>query len=78
MDKKESKLLIDTDVLINFFDRTIKSYRLLKCFLEFSDRNVEPCISIITDIEMIQGSKNNLEKNRILKQMESFGQYFSF
>jgi len=29
-------------------------------------------LSIITAIEMIQGNKNNLERNKILKQIEPF------
>lgn len=73
MDKKESSLLIDTDVLINFFDKN-KSFNQVaqNTFYDFSDRNIEPCISIITTIEMIQGSKTNSDKNRILKQIEPF------
>ena len=73
MDTKKSSLLIDTDVLIDFFDKTKKNYQIAKeAFSDFSDRNVEPCISIISSIEMIQGSKNNLEKNKILKHLEPF------
>ena len=73
MDTKKNSLLIDTDVLINFFDKTKKFNQVAQNALyEFNDRNIEPCISIITTIEMIQGSKSNLEKNRILKQTEPF------
>ena len=73
MDKKKSNLLIDTDVLINFFDKTKKFNQVAQnAFYEFNDRNINPCISIITIIEMIQGSKSNVEKNRILKQTEGF------
>ncbi len=73
MDKKKSSLLIDTDVLINFFDKTKKLNQIAQnAFYDFNIRDVEPCISIITTIEMIQGSKNNLEKNKILKQIEPF------
>ena len=73
MDTEKSSLLIDTDVLINFFDKTKKFNRTAQsAFYEFNDRNIGPCISIITTIEMIQGSKNNLEKNKILKEIEVF------
>ena len=73
MDKKKSNLLIDTDVLINFFDKTRKFNQIAQnAFYEFNDRNINPCISIITIIEMIQGSKSNIEKSKILKQTEGF------
>lgn len=73
MDKKKSSLLIDTDVMINFFDKN-KDLNLVaqNAFYDFSNRNLEPCISIITTIEMIQGTKNNSDKNRILRQIEPF------
>lgn len=74
MDKKESSVLIDTDVLINFFDKNKKFNQIAEnAFYDFYNRNIEPCISIITTIEMIQGSKTNIEKKRILKQLEPFG-----
>ncbi len=77
MDKKESKVLIDTDVLINFLDSNRKgNLTALNAFVDFGVRSVVPYISIITEIEMLQGSKNNLEKNRILKQIEPFGNIF--
>ena len=44
--------------------------------MDFGDRGVVPYISIITEIELLQGNKNNLEKNRILKQIEPFGNIF--
>ena len=73
MDKEKSDVLIDTDVLINFFDTNKKFSHIAQiAFFDFDSRNVEPCISIITTIEMIQGSKNNSDKNRILKQIEPF------
>ena len=77
MDKKQSKLLVDTDVLINFFDSNRKDHLAAKnAFLEFNDRKIIPYISIITEIEMVQGSKNNLEKNKILKKIEPFGNIY--
>lgn len=73
MDKKESSVLIDTDVLINFFDKNKKFNQVAaNAFYDFTIRNIEPCISIITSIEMIQGSKTNLEKKRIVKQLDPF------
>ena len=73
MDKKKSRVLIDTDVLINFFDKNKKFNQIAQnAFYDFNNRNVEPCISIITTIEMIQGGKNNLVKSRILKHIEPF------
>ena len=77
MDKKESKILIDTDVLINFFDSKRKeNLTALNAFVDFGNKDIAPYISIITVIEMLQGSKNNIEKERILKQIESFGHIF--
>ena len=73
MGKKKSRVLIDTDVLINFFDKNKKFNQIAQnAFYDFNNRNVEPCISIITTIEMIEGGKNNLVKSRILKHIEPF------
>lgn len=72
MDKKKSNILIDTDVLINFFDKNKKFYHITQnAFYEFSDRNEEPLISIISELEILQGSKNNKDKKNILKKIES-------
>jgi tRNA(fMet)-specific endonuclease VapC len=72
MDKKES-VLIDSDVLINFFDKS-KKFNLIaeNAFFDFEKKDIELCVSVITAIEMIQGNKNNIEKNRIIKQLEAF------
>lgn len=73
MDKEKSNVLVDTDVLINFFDTNKKFSQIAQiAFFDFVNRNIEPCIYIITSIEMIQGSKSNSDKNRILKQIEPF------
>lgn len=73
MDKKKSNVLIDTDILINLFDKNKKHYQIAQnAFYSFPDRNEEPCISIITEIEIIQGAKNTSDKNRILKNIGSF------
>lgn len=79
MDKKKSNVLIDTDILINLFDKNKKNYQIAQnAFYGFPDRNEEPCISIITEIEIIQGAKNNEDKNRILKSIESFNTILLF
>ena len=79
MDKKKSNVPIDTDILINLFDKNKKNYQIAQnAFYGFSDRNEEPCISIITEIEIIQGAKNNEDKNRILKSIESFNTILLF
>ncbi|HEY5463558.1 MAG TPA: type II toxin-antitoxin system VapC family toxin [Hanamia sp.] len=72
MDKKES-VLIDSDVLINFFDKS-KKFNLVaeNAFFDFEKKDIQLCVSVITVIEMIQGNKTNIEKNRIIKQLESF------
>ncbi len=77
MDKKKSSVLIDTDVLINFFDKN-KNFNQVaaNAFYGFSNSNIEPCISIIAIIEMIQGTKTRVDKNRILKQLEPFDSVF--
>lgn len=72
MDKKEN-LLIDSDVLINFYDEAKKFHlKSENAFYDIEKRNYNRCISIVTTIEMIQGSKNNIEKNRIIKNLEAF------
>lgn len=77
MDKKKSNLVIDTDVLINFFDKNKKSHQLAKnAFDDFTNKNIEPSVSIITSIELIQGNKTNSDKQRILKQLEPFDTIF--
>ena len=72
MDKKES-VLIDSDVLINFFDKN-KKFNLTaeNAFFDFEKKDIQLCVSVITAIEMLQGNKTNIEKNRIIKQLESF------
>lgn len=77
MDKKKSSLVVDTDVLINFFDKNKKLHQLAKNdFNDFADKNIEPCISIITSIELVQGNKTNSDKNKILQQLEPFDTIF--
>ncbi|MDQ6904272.1 MAG: PIN domain-containing protein [Bacteroidota bacterium] len=74
MDKKESIVLIDTDVLINFLDKNKKFNQVAEnAFYNFENKNIEPFVSIITTIEIIQGNKTNIEKKRILRQLEPFG-----
>jgi predicted nucleic acid-binding protein len=73
MDKKESSILIDSDVLINFFDTNKSSYHVaFAAFENFKKDNIIPCISIITIIEMLQGNKSISDKKRISKQLTPF------
>lgn len=68
MDKKES-LLIDSDVLINFFDESKELHlKAENAFYEINRRNYSNYISIVTTIEMIQGNKSNFEKTRIINK----------
>ena len=73
MDKKESTILIDTDVLINFFDTKKLLYQVASsAFENFKNDNLVPVISVIVIIEMLQGNKSNNDKNRIAKQLIHF------
>ena len=73
MDKKESSILIDSDILINFFDTNKLSYQVAyAAFENFKKDNIIPCISIITIIEMLQGNKSTSDKKRISKQLVPF------
>ena len=70
MEKKESGILIDTDVMINYFDDHRKYHAEIKsAFNQFEVENVETYISLVSFIEVLQGSKSMLEKNRILKKL---------
>jgi predicted nucleic acid-binding protein len=73
MDKKESSILIDTDVLINFFDTKKLLYQVANtAFENFKKDKIDPVISVIVIIEMLQGNKTSSEKNRIAKQLIHF------
>jgi predicted nucleic acid-binding protein len=73
MDKKESSILIDSDVLINFFDTNKLSYQVAyAAFENFKKDNIIACISIITSLEMLHGNKSTSDKNRISKQLIPF------
>ena len=66
-------ILIDTDILINLFDpyklnhaiadKTLANLILAKTVL---------AVSIITEIEMIQGAKKNIEKKGLIKKLDVF------
>jgi len=75
MEKKESGILIDTDVMINYFDDHRKYHAEIKsAFNQFEVENVETYISLVSCIEVLQGSKSMLEKNRILKKLIPFSE----
>ncbi len=75
MEKKESRILIDTDVLINYFDDNKKFYlRVKETFNSFEIENTITYVSLVSVIEIIQGNKSNIEKNKILKKLIPFSE----
>ena len=75
MEKKESRILIDTDVIINYFDDHKKYHLQVKSVLtQFEIEKIETYISLVSCIEVLQGSKSVIEKNRILKKLVSFSE----
>jgi predicted nucleic acid-binding protein len=73
MDKKEGSILIDTDVLINFFDTKKLLYQVANtAFENFKREEIAPVVSVIVITEMLQGNKTASEKNRIAKQLIHF------
>jgi predicted nucleic acid-binding protein len=75
MEKKEKRILIDTDVLINYFDENKKSYlRVKEVFNSFEIENTITYVSLVSVIEIIQGNKSNVEKNKILKKLIPFSE----
>lgn len=70
---KEQGIIIDTDVLINLFD-TLKSgnavAEVVINYLKVSD--VPLFVSIVSEIELIQGTKPSTEVRRLVKELTSF------
>jgi predicted nucleic acid-binding protein len=75
MEKKESRILIDTDVLINLFDEKKVSHLLVKKNLNiFQQKGITPNISLVTTIEILQGNKSSSHKNQLNKELSFFNQ----
>jgi predicted nucleic acid-binding protein len=73
MDKKESSILIDTDVLINLFDPFKEKNSLADTTLSHLISNkTDLFVSVITEIEMLQGSKTVSVRNKLVKQLGFF------
>jgi predicted nucleic acid-binding protein len=75
MEKKESRILIDTDVLINLFDEKKISHLLVKKNLNlFQQKGITPNISLVTAIEILQGNKSSSHKKQLNKELIFFNQ----
>jgi predicted nucleic acid-binding protein len=75
MEKKESRILIDTDVLINLFDEKKMFHLLVKKNLNlFQQKGTTPNISLVTAIEILQGNKSSVHKNQLNKKLIFFNQ----
>ena len=75
MEKKESRILIDSDVLINLFDKKKIFHLLVKKNLNlFQQKSINPNISLITAIEILQGNKSSLHKKQLNKELVFFNQ----
>jgi predicted nucleic acid-binding protein len=75
MEKKEIRVLIDTDVIINLLDEKKKFHSKVKRNIIFFQKNeISPQISLVTAIETLQGNKSNIDKNRIQNELAFFNQ----
>ena len=75
METKENRILIDTDVLINYFDSKKKSHLLVKNnFNIFQLNRTVLYISLVTIIETLQGSKSSGDKKVLTKDLLFFNQ----
>ncbi len=76
MEKKESRILIDTDVIINLLDNKRNFHLQVKRNLAlFQEKKVNPYISLVTAIEILQGNKSNADKKQLSKDLMFFNQF---
>jgi predicted nucleic acid-binding protein len=76
MEKKESRILIDTDVIINLLDNKRSFHLQVKRNLTFfQEKNVNPSISLVTAIEILQGNKSIADKKQLSKDLMFFNQF---
>ena len=67
------QIVIDTDVLIELLDTNKPKHLDVLLSLQKLERaNAKLLLSVITQMELIQGSKNKSEVDRLLYQIESF------
>lgn len=75
MEKKEGRILIDSDVLINLFDEKKIFHLLVKKNLNlFQQKGITPNISLVTAIEILQGNKSHLQKKQLNRELIFFNQ----
>ncbi|GAA4310069.1 type II toxin-antitoxin system VapC family toxin [Compostibacter hankyongensis] len=68
--EKKNPIICDSDILIDYFNEKSTRYRtILRHLQSFENNNLPICISIITKMELIQGSKNKAEIDRLLKKL---------
>ena len=66
-------ILLDTDVLINLFDPLKSNHDVADSTLKnFLLNNIEMYVSIITEIELVQGNKSAPDKKRLIKKLDLF------
>lgn len=73
MEQEQGMMLIDTDVLINLFDSSKVKHSFAEITIEhLKALNTNLFVSIITEIELLQGTKPASEVRRLLKELTSF------
>ena len=73
MEEEQSMILIDTDILINLFDPYKSNHAIAdKTLANLILAKTVLTVSIITEIEMIQGTKTNVEKKGLVKKLDVF------
>ena len=66
-------ILLDTDVLINLFDPLKSNHDVADATLKnFLLNDIEMYVSIITEIELVQGNKSAPDKKRLIKKLDLF------
>jgi predicted nucleic acid-binding protein len=69
----EQGVIIDTDVLINFFDPYKVDHSLAEQSINSLKIKGAPLfVSVVTEIELLQGSKPASEVRRLVKELTSF------
>jgi predicted nucleic acid-binding protein len=69
-------IILDSDVLIDYFNKKSKRHHEIQHqLIEFEENNLPLCISIITKMELIQGSKDKKEINELIKKLSTFNTF---
>jgi predicted nucleic acid-binding protein len=75
--EEKGPIICDSDVLIDYFDEKSIRYPLIHHHFQlFEKEGIPVCISIITKMELIQGTKNKKEVNSLVKNLNSFNTFY--